>query len=133
MDQESILEGKLTGPASIWDVGGNWSMWVVPLTKIGKTGSCWGVWGWEGGDTVWGKTIKRSILDMWSSRCQPDIQSKDVKQGDGFSNVEFRRKVWVPDQTFESYLSNDNIQGNESGQSSTGEKYRQRRGLNTEH
>lgn len=73
------MEGKLTGPAGIWDVGGDLSMWVVPLPRTGKTGGGSGVEGAEGGDTVWGKNIKTSILDIRSSRWQLDIQSRDVK------------------------------------------------------
>lgn len=53
-----------------------------------------------------------------------DIQSEDMKWGGSFSNVMFRRKVWVQDQSFESHLRTNNIQGDESGQSLTGEKYR---------
>lgn len=43
MDWESILEGKLTGSTGIGDIRGDLSMWVVPSSRIGKTGSCqWG-------------------------------------------------------------------------------------------
>lgn len=57
MDRERILAGKLTRLPGIWDVGGDLSMWMVPLTRTGRMGEL-------GGCSLGEKNIKRSILDI---------------------------------------------------------------------